>query len=97
MADPGQLDPVIHAPVRLAILSALLGAEQMAFTALREATRATDGNLSAHLTKLEEAGYVAIDKSFAGRKPLTTVRLTDAGRAAFEAYLDALEAILPRR
>jgi DNA-binding transcriptional ArsR family regulator len=96
MPDPSRLDPLIHAPVRLAIVSALAGVEAMSFVALRDATATTDGNLSAHLVKLEEAGYVAVDKSFVGRKPHTTARLTDAGRRAFVAYLDALAAFLPK-
>ncbi|MEQ1507788.1 MAG: transcriptional regulator [Myxococcota bacterium] len=93
----GALDPRIHAPVRLAILSALLPAESMSFTMLRDAVRATDGNLSTHLTKLEDAGYVAVGKQFVGKKPLTTVRLTALGRDRFRLYLDALDALLPRR
>ena len=96
MPDPTRLDPLIHAPVRLAIVGALAAVESMAFTALREATSSTDGNLSAHLGKLEEAGYVAVEKSFVGRNPLTTIRLTDLGRDAFLAYLDALAEFLPR-
>ena len=97
MGDPNQLDPVIHAPVRLAVLSALLPVEEIAFVELRDRTSTTDGNLSAHLGKLEAAGYVEVRKQFAGRKPLSTYRLTDAGRAAFTAYLSALEALLPPR
>jgi DNA-binding transcriptional ArsR family regulator len=97
MADPGSLDPVIHAPLRLAVMSALLPVERMSFTALRDAVGATDGNLASHVAKLEEAGYVAVDKQFVARKPLTTYALTDLGRERFLAYLDALEALLPRR
>ena len=69
-------------------------AETADFTALKTRLQATDGNLSVHLRKLEEAGYVAIDKSFAGRKPLTTVSLTKAGREAFISYLDAMAALV---
>ena len=68
----------------------LSSAETADFNALKAKLQATDGNLSTHLRKLEEAGYVRIDKSFVGRRPLTRVSLTDAGRAAFVGYLDAI-------
>jgi DNA-binding transcriptional ArsR family regulator len=97
MGDPSSLDPLIHAPVRLAILSALLGVDHLSFTELREIVGATDGNLATHAAKLEEAGYVEVDKQFVGRKPHTTYRLTELGRSQFLTYLDALEALLPRR
>jgi DNA-binding MarR family transcriptional regulator len=64
---------------------------------LRDAVATTDGNLSTHLTKLEDAGYVAVAKAFVGRKPVTTISLTEVGRTRFREYLDALEALLPRR
>ncbi|MBM3311396.1 MAG: transcriptional regulator [Candidatus Aminicenantes bacterium] len=89
------LDPVVHSPVRLAVLSILVSAERAEFNFLKKATGATDGNLSTHLVKLEEAGYVAIKKSFQGRKPLTTCSLTEKGRAAFARYVKALESYLP--
>lgn len=97
MADPARLDPLIHAPVRLAVVSALLGVDHLSFTELRSAVNTTDGNLATHVGKLEKAGYVAVDKQFVGRKPLTTYRLTELGRSRFVDYLDALEALLPRR
>ena len=96
MGEP-TLDPIIHAPVRLAILSALLPVEEIAFVELRSRLGTTDGNLSAHVGKLEAAGYVEVRKQFAERKPLTTYRLTEVGRRAFMAYLTALEALLPPR
>jgi len=89
------LDPVIHSQVRLAVLSILLAAEKADFNYLKKSTGTTDGNLSTHLVKLEEAGYIAIKKSFAGRKPLTTCSLTEKGRAAFARYVKALEGYLP--
>jgi DNA-binding transcriptional ArsR family regulator len=90
------LDPVIHSPVRLAVVSVLASAARAEFNFLTMAAETTDGNLSTHLAKLEEAGYVVIEKSFQGRKPLTTCVLTDQGRAAFDAYLKALESYYPR-
>ena len=88
--DISGIDEVIHGRLRLGIMAFLSGAEVADFNELKARLQATDGNLSVHLRKLEEAGYVAIDKSFAGRKPLTRVRLTPAGRKAFVAYLDAM-------
>ena len=91
-----ELDPVLHERGRLAIVSVLAAAERLTFTELRDALEMTDGNLSVHLQKLEEKGYVAIDKQFVGRRPQTTCRLTRAGRRALGAYLDGLEAIVKR-
>lgn len=90
------LDPVIHSQVRLAVLSILVSVRQADFIYLKQATETTDGNLSAHLTKLEEAGYIAVRKSFRGKKPLTTCSATDKGRKAFQGYLKALETYLPK-
>ncbi|MEN0060762.1 MAG: transcriptional regulator [Myxococcota bacterium] len=95
MGDPKALDPVIHAPLRLAIMSALIPVERIAFTVLRDQLGATDGNLASHLGKLEKAGYVAVEKRFVERKPQTRVSLTEPGRDAFLAYLDALHKLLP--
>jgi DNA-binding HxlR family transcriptional regulator len=89
------LDPVIHSPVRLAVLSILISVRQADFNYLKKTTEATDGNLSTHLAKLEEAGYIRVKKSFQGRKPLTTFFLTEKGKAAFSAYLKVLESYLP--
>lgn len=88
--DISGLDDVIHGRVRLGIVAYLASAEVADFTELKDVLEVTQGNLSIHLRKLEEAGYVAIDKSFVGRKPLTRVRLTDTGRAAFSSYLKAM-------
>jgi DNA-binding MarR family transcriptional regulator len=88
--DIGGIDEVIHGRLRLGVMAFLAGAESADFNQLKARLGATDGNLSVHLKKLEEAGYVAIDKSFQGKKPLTQVRLTDEGRKAFIRYLDAM-------
>ncbi|MFN4096234.1 MAG: winged helix-turn-helix domain-containing protein [Sphingomonas sp.] len=88
--DIGQIDDVIHGRMRLGIMAYLADAEVADFNELKALLQATQGNLSVHLRKLEEAGYIAIDKSFSGRKPLTRARMTPAGRKAFAAYLEAL-------
>lgn len=88
------LDELIHAPVRLAAMSILAAVDDAEFTFLRERTGATDGNLGAHLRKLEEAGYVEAAKSFEDRKPVTRYRLTRRGRQAFRHYVDRLETML---
>lgn len=94
--DIGKIDDVIHSRVRLGVMAYLANAEAASFTELKEALEVTQGNLSIQLRKLEEAGYVSIDKSFLGRKPLTTARLTATGRSAFKKYLKALSALVDR-
>jgi DNA-binding transcriptional ArsR family regulator len=89
-----ELDPLLHERGRLAIASVLAAVEEIPFTELRDQLGMTDGNLSVHLQKLEEKGYVAIDKQFVGRRPQTTCKVTKAGRQAFARYLDHLEAIV---
>jgi DNA-binding MarR family transcriptional regulator len=89
-----QLDAVLNAPGRLAIVSVLAAAPSLTFTEVRDTLEMTDGNLSVHLQKLEQAGYVQIDKHFVGRRPQTTCRLTPKGRTAFTKYLDHLEALV---
>lgn len=89
-----ELDPVLHERGRLAIVSVLAAAPSLTFQELREALDMTVGNLSVHLSKLEEKGYIAIDKQFVGRRPQTRARLTDAGRKTFARYLAQLEAII---
>ena len=89
-----QLDPVIHAPARLAVLSILISVESADFAYLKESTGATDGNLSTHLTKLEESGYISIKKAFKGKKPHSTCTITKKGRKAFEKYIENLEQIV---
>jgi DNA-binding transcriptional ArsR family regulator len=89
-----ELDPVLHERGRLAIVSALAAGGRLTFTELRGTLEMTDGNLSVHLQRLEEKGYVRIDKTFVGRRPQTSCELTRAGRQAFGRYLDHLEAIV---
>jgi DNA-binding transcriptional ArsR family regulator len=95
-AEPGtpELDRLIHERVRLAIVSALAVNESLAFNELKDMLSLTDGNLSVHARKLEEAGYVDCTKKFEGRVPRTEFRLTDEGRRALGAYLDHMEAII---
>ena len=88
--DIGQIDDVIHGRMRLGIMAYLADAEVADFNELKELLQATQGNLSVHLRKLEEAEYIEIEKSFLNRKPLTRARITDKGKAAFKAYLEAL-------
>jgi DNA-binding MarR family transcriptional regulator len=88
--DIAGLDEVIHGRLRLGVMAYLSSAGSADFNELKARLAATDGNLSVHLRKLEEAGYVAIDKSFVGKKPLTRVSLTEQGRTAFIRYLDAM-------
>jgi len=92
--DIHTIDEVIHGKLRLGIIAYLVGAGTADFQTLKQHLQTTDGNLSVHLRKLEEAQYVAIDKSFHDRKPRTDVRLTDEGRAAFVRYLDALSGLI---
>jgi DNA-binding HxlR family transcriptional regulator len=88
--DIGDIDDVVHGRLRLGVMAYLSGAHAAEFNELKAKLETTDGNLSVHLRKLEEAGYVAIEKTYAGRKPLTRVKLTDKGRDAFIGYLDAM-------
>src|ERR1700736_2199401 len=88
------LDRLIHERTRLAIISALAVNTSLTFSELKELLRASDGNLSVHARKLEDAGYVACTKSFAGRMPKTEYRLTSAGRRALEKYLNHMEALI---
>lgn len=91
MSDFRPLDPLLHSQLRLAIMSLLLGVELAEFTFVKEKTQATAGNLSVQLDKLSEAGYILVEKSFRGKKPLTTCKITKKGIEAFEAYVDALK------
>ena len=88
------LDRLIHERIRLGIVSALAVDEVLGFTDLKRLLKTTDGNLSVHARKLEEAGYVRCDKFFAGRTPKTEYRLTAAGRRALHRYVDHMESIL---
>lgn len=88
--DIGQIDDVIHGRMRLGIMAYLADTEAADFNELKALLQATQGNLSVHLRKLEEADYIEIEKSFLNRKPLTRARITAKGKAAFKAYLEAL-------
>jgi DNA-binding HxlR family transcriptional regulator len=94
--DYQQLDEVIHSRIRLAIMAVLISVDVAEFTFLREKVGATDGNLSIHLKKLEEASYIAVTKEFVAKKPVTSYKLSRKGRKAFEAYVDRLEAMVKR-
>ena len=94
MPELPELNPVIHGKLRLALLSLLAGAEDAEFTWLRAKTGSTDGNLGAQLLKLEEAGYVAVEKKFVLRKPQTLYRITENGRHALSEYVQALKELL---
>ena len=89
-----KLDRVIHEKGRMAIMSLLAASTELSFTEMRETLGMTDGNLSVHLRTLQEAGYIAVTKSYQNRKPLTTCSLTAAGRKAFAEYIDLLEQIV---
>lgn len=91
---PQRLDRLIHDRIRLAVLAALAANETMSFTDLKAVTGTTDGNLSVHARRLEDAGYVQCEKSFAGRTPRTDYRLTSVGRRALEKYLDHMDALV---
>jgi DNA-binding HxlR family transcriptional regulator len=95
--DIGRIDDVIHGRVRLGIMAILSGVETADFGTLKTRLQATDGNLSVHLRKLEEAGFVTVTKRFVGRKPLTEAAMTPDGRKAFVAYLDAMAGLVSPR
>ncbi len=95
-AEPAaaELDPIIHERIRLAIASALAVNERLSFNELKRLLNTTDGNLSVHARKLEDAGYLGCDKYFDGRVPKTEYWLTGTGRRALERYLDRMEEII---
>lgn len=86
-----ELNPVIHSQLRLSILSILMSVEDADFMYIKQKTEATMGNLSVQITKLEEAGYISVEKTFQGKRPRTLCRMTDAGREAFIEYVQALK------
>jgi len=94
MPDLPELDPIIHGKLRLAILSLLSSVDDAEFTWLRDKTNSTDGNIGAHLLKLEEAGYINVEKKFILRKPVTLYRMTERGRSALAGYIRALRTLL---
>ena len=86
-----ELNPLLHSQLRLAIMSLLISVDSAEFTFLKEKTNSTAGNLSVQIDKLSEAGYIAVEKSFKGKMPLTTCKVTKKGIKAFEEYVDALK------
>jgi DNA-binding transcriptional ArsR family regulator len=89
-----ELDKVIHERLRLGIISALAANQKLSFSDLKGLLNTSDGNISVHARKLEEAGYLTLEKSFKGRTPLTEYKITSAGRKALERYLDHMEALI---
>lgn len=93
-ASDKNVDRLIYERVRLGILSALAVNDELSFNALKDLFDTSDGNLSAHARKLEDAGYISCSKGFEGRRPKTVYRLTPAGRKALDRYLDHMEAVI---
>lgn len=91
-----ELDPLLHSQLRLGVMSLLMSLEAAEFTFLKEKTNSTAGNLSVQLDKLAEAGYISIDKTFNGKKPRTTCRVTKRGIEAFESYVNTLKQYINR-
>jgi len=94
LPSPERLDKIIHERARLGIVASLAARGEMTFGELKETLRMTDGNLSVHARVLEQREYLKIEKTFVGRKPRTTMSLTDKGRKAFRSYVDQLELIV---
>lgn len=91
-----KLDPILHAELRLAVISVLAGVEDADFSYLKRQTGATSGNLSVQIEKLSAAGYITVEKGFKGKMPRTTCRITPVGQAAFQSYVTALQEYLPK-
>ena len=91
-----ELNPLLHSELRLAIMSVLLSVESADFVFLREQTKATAGNLSVQLDKLQKAGYITIEKGFKGKMPRTTCSITQEGISAFEEYVSALRSYISK-
>lgn len=94
--DYQQIDDLIHSRIRLAIMSVLISVDDAEFNFIKKQVNTTDGNLSVHLRKLEEAGYIDVKKEFEGRKPISRYNLTQKGRASFEAYINKLEELIKK-
>lgn len=86
-----ELDSLLHSPLRLAVMSILIGVESADFVYIKQQTGASSGNLSVQLDKLQSAGYISIEKGYKGKKPCTTCRVTQEGLSAFEKYVEALK------
>jgi DNA-binding MarR family transcriptional regulator len=95
--DIDNIDEVIHGRLRLGVMAYLVGAGTGDFVTIKQHLKTSDGNLSIHLRKLEEAGYVTIEKSFVDRKPRTEIAVTSLGRKAFVKYLDSLSPLINRK
>ncbi len=93
--DYQQIDDLIHSRIRLAVMATLASMGQASFSIIKESTGATDGNLSVHMRKLENADYLVVEKSFVDRKPVSIYSLTDKGKLALKAYIQYLENMLP--
>jgi len=91
-----EIDDVIHSRIRTAIMAVLVSVDEAEFTFIRDKIKATDGNLSVHIRKLEDNGYVEVTKKFVDRKPVSTYILTEKGRKAFEEYIMKLESLIKR-
>jgi DNA-binding MarR family transcriptional regulator len=91
------LDPLLHSQLRLAIISILMSVEEAEFNFIKEKTGSTSGNLSVQISKLKEAGYLEVEKSFRDNFPLTTCKITGIGREAFYNYVEALESYLKNK
>ncbi|MFT4737642.1 MAG: DNA-binding transcriptional ArsR family regulator [Cyclobacteriaceae bacterium] len=91
MSEFQPLDPLLHSQLRLAVMSLLIGLESADFTFLKEQTKSTAGNLSVQIDKLQKAGYITVEKTFRGKRPLTTCRISKTGISAFEAYVNNLK------
>lgn len=92
-----ELDPLLHSELRLAIISILISAEEADFVYLKEETKATSGNLSVQIDKLEKAGYIKVEKSFKGKMPRTTCKIMPKGIDAFEKYVEALKSYIEKK
>jgi DNA-binding MarR family transcriptional regulator len=86
-----ELDPLLHSQLRLSVMSLLMGVDSAEFTFIKDKTQSTAGNLSVQIDKLSEAGYITVEKSFRGKKPLTTCKVSRKGIKAFEEYVDTLK------
>jgi DNA-binding MarR family transcriptional regulator len=91
------LDPLLHSQLRLAVVSLLMAVQEAEFNYLKEKTGSTSGNLSVQISKLKDAGYIDVDKSFRDNFPLTTCKITHKGRKAFEEYVKALEGYIQKK
>lgn len=94
--DYQQIDNFIHSRIRLAIMAVLASVDEIDFNSIKKAVNATDGNLSVHLKKLEENGYIKIEKKFINRKPLTTCYLTKKGERSFSEYIATVEGFIKK-